>query len=48
MHTINRLILFTAGQTNNHSRLPNAEEVENFPPQGRSVPTNPLPPFKVN
>merc|ERR1712038_366115 len=34
------------GHTNNHSRLPTAEEVENFPPQGRSLPTNPLPPFK--
>jgi len=33
-------------QANNHSRLPNDEEVENCPPDGRAVPTNPLPPFK--
>jgi len=33
-------------QAKNHSRLPNDEEVENFPPDGRAVPTNPLPPFK--
>ena len=37
-------ISFT-GQTNNHSRIPNADEVENFPPEGRPVPTNQ---FKVN
>jgi len=30
----------TNGQTNNHSRIPNADEVENFPPEGRPVPTN--------
>ena len=35
-------------QANNHSRLPTAEEVENFPPDARPVPTNPLPPFKVS
>lgn len=27
-------------------RLPTAEEVENFPPDARPVPRNPLPPFK--
>ena len=28
-------------------RLPTAEEVENFPPDAKPVPRNPLPPFKV-
>merc|ERR1712088_1118734 len=36
----------TNGQTNNHSRIPNAEEVENFPPGGRPATTNSLPAFK--
>ena len=34
-------------QKNNHARLPNSEELENFPQNGRAVPTNPLPPLKV-
>merc|ERR1712110_1233707 len=33
-------------QKNNHARLPNSEELENFPQNGRAVPTNPLPPLK--
>ena len=40
----NCIFIFT-GQTNNHSRIPNADEVENFPPEGRPVPTNQ---FKVS
>ena len=42
---LRRYFIFFTGQTNNHSRIPNADEVENFPPEGRPVPTNQ---FKVN
>lgn len=34
------------GKSSVSSRLPTAEEVENFPPDARPVPTNPLPPRK--
>ena len=40
-------IITNLGKSNTSSRVPTAEEVENFPPDARPVPTNPLPPFKV-
>ena len=34
--------------TNNCSRIPTAEEIENFPPDARTLPTNALPTFKAS